>query len=358
MSPTRPHPVAHHDALAAQLAGPHRGDDLAGPGPSRRQAGVPAPVDRDHERRRPASVVPGPRAGARADDLPARAPDVVLVVLAPFGVRTPPRSARSPSLTIVPGTPGRSWRCTPRPPPRRPARPARPPPPRAPSGGRRRCGRPRRAAAAGRISSPSAVSVDVRAERAELTRPARPAGRSRARGCGRCRAAATGESASAASAASTGVSSPDVGQVGVQAVHRAPVPRTVSPSPSSVDLAAHPARAARAARRRLRAAARPARQGHLAAGDQRRRRGTARRRRGPARSSQSPAATGPGSTVQPSALVVVDPHAGGAQHRDGHPMCGARAPAVPSWRTSTPWSNARRRPAAARRRTGWTPTRR
>ena len=60
---------------------------------------------------------------------------------------------------------------------------------------------------AGRISSPSAVSVTSPPSALARWR-ARRAGRSRGRGCARSRAASTGASASAASAATTGVSSP------------------------------------------------------------------------------------------------------------------------------------------------------
>src|SRR5206468_348593 len=72
-------PVADHHALAAQLAGLHRGDLALALGAGLDQAGVPAPVDGQHHALG-GVLVGGPDPGARPGALAGGAgPDVVLV---------------------------------------------------------------------------------------------------------------------------------------------------------------------------------------------------------------------------------------------------------------------------------------
>src|SRR5690606_7214102 len=98
--PDERHPVAHDDALAAQLTGPHRGDETLAGGARVHQAAVPAPVHGDHESGG-GVLVRGTAAGARTR--PAASgpyPDVVLVVVVrSSGQWSVPAVRRAPAST-------------------------------------------------------------------------------------------------------------------------------------------------------------------------------------------------------------------------------------------------------------------
>ena len=126
-------------------------------------------------------------------------------------------------------------------------------------------------------SSPSAVSVDLAAERGDARRRARRAGRSRGRGGARCRAVGWGPPANSAMRGDGRGQLADVVQVEVHAVHRCRSRDAVSPSSIRSTLARPSRRGSRGSRRRPGWSRRgQLRDGHRPAGD----RGGREKRRG------------------------------------------------------------------------------
>ena len=305
-----PHPVADDHALAAQRPRLHRhhGDAVD-------QQREPAAVDRD-DHAVDGVVVRRALLGARAG-MPARAL-VVLLVLVGVAPGRPAHSRPVQNVREVREGLRRGRDVLDLDPVHGGARRSRR---RAPSGGRRRCGTPRRAAGTGGTTARRrARSRRRRGRRARS--PGRPAGRSRGRGCGRCRAGARASPASAHSAATAGASSPtSCRSRSTPSIESAPRTR----SPSATKSTAQPIRGQDLAQRvaGLGRRARPVAHDHLAAAH----RGQREERRGVRQVRLDGAverADRAGRDRPPVGVGVVDLDAVLAQHRHRHLDVGER----------------------------------